>query len=147
MLCARLPGDLLSDQVRLLRGHAALLVRAGCRIANREDIVVVAHPERIVDEDEAARVAGNAHAIRPGQERKMHDTVAGKPGTRRQLDDRRTWHGRTNARERLDTGSPQRGAHPLRSRGAECAQRLALGRDHVKSMLLTGFDAPVEQVL
>lgn len=65
MLCSYVPGDLLSDHVRLLGGQAALLVHTGRRIADREQIIVVAHCEGIVDEDEPARIAGDARAVRP----------------------------------------------------------------------------------
>ena len=46
MLCAHAPGDLLGDHVRLLGGEAALLVGAGSRVADREDVVGPRAPGR-----------------------------------------------------------------------------------------------------
>jgi hypothetical protein len=55
-----------ATDVGLLGGQTALLVGAGRRIADGEDVVVVARPEGVVDEDEAVAVARDARAVRTG---------------------------------------------------------------------------------
>ena len=94
MLRSRLPRDVLGHHVGLLRGQAALFVGAGGRVADREHVVVIGHPEGVVDGDEAVRVARDTRGVRPGEEREVHDPVARQPGAGRELHDRRMGHGR-----------------------------------------------------
>ena len=130
VLGSHLPGDVLGDDVGLLCGQPALLVGAGRRIADREDIVVVGHPEGVVDGDEAVGVAGDARAVGPGPGAGgARPGRTSRPAPARELHARRMRHGRLHAREQLDPGGVERRARPLAGRGAEGAERLGLGGD------------------
>ena len=116
VLGTQLPRDLLGDDVGLLGGQPALLVRAGGRVADGEDVVVVAHPEGVVDEDEAVAVAGDARAVGPGEEGRCTTRSQARlaPGESSTLVGCGTV-ARTPASS-CDTGGRERRAHPLARR-------------------------------
>ena len=77
-------GDRLGGGVRLLGGDAALLERAGRRVARRVDVVLAAHEAAEVDRDEPVLVVREAGDLRPGQARQAHHALGGQTARRGQ---------------------------------------------------------------
>jgi hypothetical protein len=124
-----MPRDLLGHRVGLLRCQATLLVRAGRRVADGEDVGRIAHAEVVADDDEAGRVARQARGIGTGQHREVNDPVARQAGAGPDLDDGGVRHGRLDAGHQVDARCLEQRACQLAGRRPEDAQRLVLGCD------------------